>query len=113
MTHERRSEANNLVIFGIKDRDFLGLTNTFLSECSISFGEIDQSNKMEQKHLNLSRSATAGGHQPSLYLILELRIIFAIFFHHTLDSDSIRVLELRQDDKQAKDFIKKIKKILS
>lgn len=60
MTDAQRSGNTNLVIFCVKDRDFLGITNTFLSECSISFGEIEESDRMAQKHLKLSRPTTSG-----------------------------------------------------
>lgn len=120
MTSEQRSGNSNLVIFSIKDRDFFGITNTFLSECSISFGEIDQNNRREQKHLKLSRPTMAGQWAlnplsfPITYWQLDcFSIFFLIFRYHSVDCDFIRALELRQDDKRAKDFIKKIKKIVS
>ncbi|XP_053660620.1 protein unc-13 homolog 4B [Anopheles marshallii] len=87
-TPEQRSIPNALIMFSIKDKDLFGMSNQYLAECYLSFNEIadisGDSGKIEQKHLILTRP-------------------------HKMDIDCLRALEYRQGDKQAKDFIKKLK----
>lgn len=49
-----------LIILTVKDRDYFGISNQFVSECFISFEEIENGDPMEQRHLNLSRPNTTG-----------------------------------------------------
>uniref|UniRef100_A0A1I8PQW5 Protein unc-13 homolog 4B n=1 Tax=Stomoxys calcitrans TaxID=35570 RepID=A0A1I8PQW5_STOCA len=74
---------NSLIQFSIKDKDLFGMTNQYIAECYISFADI-MANENEQIHMELSRPEYT-------------------------DSDTIRALEYRQGDKQAKDFLKKLK----
>uniref|UniRef100_A0A4Y0BLA7 Munc13-4 n=1 Tax=Anopheles funestus TaxID=62324 RepID=A0A4Y0BLA7_ANOFN len=87
-TPEQRSIPNALIMFSIKDKDLFGMSNQYLAECYLSFNEIadisGDAGKIEQKHLILTRP-------------------------QKMDIDCLRALEYRQGDKQAKDFIKKLK----
>lgn len=103
MSHEQRSLENNLVILRIKDLDYLGMAKTFLSECFITFGEIEQSDRLQQKHLALSRPTKTS----QLHFIFFIVIVVLSFFTIVVDCDVIRVLEQREDDKEARKFFKK------
>uniref|UniRef100_A0A182PAH8 Uncharacterized protein n=1 Tax=Anopheles epiroticus TaxID=199890 RepID=A0A182PAH8_9DIPT len=87
-TPEQRAIPNALIMFSIKDKDLFGMSNQYLAECYLSFNDIADisanSGKIEQKHLILTRP-------------------------QKMDIDCLRALEYRQGDKQAKDFIKKLK----
>uniref|UniRef100_A0A182VXG9 Uncharacterized protein n=1 Tax=Anopheles minimus TaxID=112268 RepID=A0A182VXG9_9DIPT len=87
-TPEQRSIPNALIMFSIKDKDLFGMSNQYLAECYLSFNEIadisGDAGKIEQKHLILTRP-------------------------QKMDIDCLRALEFRQGDKQAKEFMKKLK----
>uniref|UniRef100_A0A182QWZ4 Munc13-4 n=1 Tax=Anopheles farauti TaxID=69004 RepID=A0A182QWZ4_9DIPT len=87
-TPEQRTISNALIMFSIKDKDLFGMSNQYLAECYLSFNDIadisGDTGKIEQKHLVLTRP-------------------------QRMDIDCLRALEYRQGDKQAKDFIKKLK----
>uniref|UniRef100_A0A182J7R8 Munc13-4 n=1 Tax=Anopheles atroparvus TaxID=41427 RepID=A0A182J7R8_ANOAO len=87
-TPEQRAIPNALIMFSIKDKDLFGMSNQYLAECYLSFNDIadvsEDSGKIEQKHLVLTRP-------------------------QRMDIDCLRALEFRQGDKQAKDFMKKLK----
>lgn len=57
---EQRSREDALIVFCVKDQNLFGMSNQFISECIISFKDIEESNKSEQKHLKLSRPKTSG-----------------------------------------------------
>uniref|UniRef100_A0A182U746 Munc13-4 n=1 Tax=Anopheles melas TaxID=34690 RepID=A0A182U746_9DIPT len=87
-TPEQRAIPNALIMFSIKDKDLFGMSNQYLAECYLSFNDIadisGDAGKIEQKHLVLTRP-------------------------QKMDIDCLRALEYRQGDKQAKEFIKKLK----
>ncbi|KFB34815.1 AGAP003164-PA-like protein [Anopheles sinensis] len=87
-TPEQRAIPNALIMFSIKDKDLFGMSNQYLAECYLGFNDIadvsEDTGKIEQKHLVLTRP-------------------------YRTDIDCLRALEFRQGDKQAKDFIKKLK----
>ncbi|XP_035895568.1 protein unc-13 homolog 4B isoform X2 [Anopheles stephensi] len=87
-TPEQRSIENAVIMFSIKDKDLFGMSNQYLAECYLGFNEIadisGDAGKIEQKHLILTRP-------------------------QKMDIDCLRALEYRQGDKQAKEFIKKLK----
>ncbi|XP_058467926.1 protein unc-13 homolog 4B isoform X4 [Malaya genurostris] len=85
---EQRLVKDAVILFSVKDKDLFGMSNQYLAECYMSFNDIadvsSESGKIEQKHLRLTRPCR-------------------------LDTDCVRALEYRQGDKQAKDFLKKLK----
>ncbi|XP_023298008.2 protein unc-13 homolog 4B isoform X1 [Lucilia cuprina] len=83
LTEDQRKQQNSLILFSIKDKDLFGMTNQYIAECYITFADL-MANENEQIHMELSRPEYT-------------------------DSDTIRALEYRQGDKQAKDFLKKLK----
>lgn len=88
LTPEQRQMKDGLLMFIVKDQDFLGMSE-FLGEAFVSFSDIPKTEmttgleQMEQVHLKLSRPTN-------------------------LDSEAYRALENRQD-KLARDFIKRQK----
>lgn len=60
ISREQKSIENALVMFSVKDQDFLGISNKYISECFISFEDIARSDRMEQIHLKLSRPSVTG-----------------------------------------------------
>ncbi|KAM7362908.1 C2 and C2B_Munc13-like domain-containing protein staccato isoform 2-T2 [Cochliomyia hominivorax] len=82
LTEEQMKQQNSLILFSIKDKDLFGM-NQYIAECYITFADL-MANENEQIHMELSRPEYT-------------------------DSDTIRALEYRQGDKQAKDFLKKLK----
>lgn len=60
ISNEQRMMKDALIILTVKDRDYFGISNQFVSECFISFEEIENGDPMEQRHLNLSRPNTTG-----------------------------------------------------
>ncbi|XP_055524465.1 protein unc-13 homolog 4B isoform X3 [Wyeomyia smithii] len=87
-TQDQRAIENAVILFSVKDKDLFGMSNQYLAECFLCFSDIadisKESGKIEQKHLKLTRP-------------------------NRLDTDCIRALEYRQGDKQAKDFLKKLR----
>lgn len=75
-----------LIMFSVKDKDLFGMSNQYIAECMLSFSDVEESEdgNVQQLHLKLTKPTN-------------------------LISDSIRALEHRQGDKQAKDFLKKLK----
>lgn len=75
-----------LIMFSVKDKDLFGMSNQYIAECLLSFGEVEESEdgNVQQLHLKLTKPTN-------------------------LNTDSIRALEYRQGDKQAKEFLKKLK----
>lgn len=60
ISREQRSIENAMIMFSVKDQDFLGISNKYIAECFITFDEIARSDPMEQIHLKLSRPTVAG-----------------------------------------------------
>lgn len=83
---EQRYKKDALILFSVKDRDLFGMSNQYVAECFLSFKEIEDymQEGNSQIHLKLTRPKN-------------------------LDSEALRVLELRQGDKQAKEFLKKLR----
>ncbi|XP_020817787.1 protein unc-13 homolog 4B isoform X5 [Drosophila serrata] len=83
LSEHQRNAKNSLIVFSIKDKDLFGMSSQYIAECYISFGDLDAL-QGEQIMMNLSRPEYT-------------------------DSDSLRALEYRLGDKQAKEFLKKLK----
>ncbi|XP_037732487.1 protein unc-13 homolog 4B isoform X1 [Drosophila subpulchrella] len=84
LSEQQRKEKNSLIVFSIKDKDLFGMSSQYIAESYISFEDIEVTPLGEQIMMNLSRPEYT-------------------------DSDSLRALEYRLGDKQAKDFLKKLK----
>ncbi|XP_021939432.1 protein unc-13 homolog 4B isoform X2 [Zootermopsis nevadensis] len=88
LTPEQRHLKNGLIMFTVKDQDFLGM-NEFLGEAFVSFSDVPKTDmttgleELEQVHLKLSRPTKQ-------------------------DSEAYRALENRHD-KLSRDFLKKEK----
>ncbi|EDW84880.2 uncharacterized protein Dwil_GK12905, isoform B [Drosophila willistoni] len=83
LTPDQKSAQDSLILFSIKDKDLFGMSSQYLAECYITFADL-MAFEGEQILLNLSRPEYT-------------------------DSVTLRALEYRQGDKQAKDFLKKLK----
>ncbi|KAL9892595.1 protein unc-13 homolog 4B isoform X1 [Glossina fuscipes] len=83
LTQDQQEKQNSLILFSIKDKDYFGMTNQYIAECYITFADL-LANENDQIHMELSRPEYTA-------------------------SETIRALEYRQGDKQAKDFLKKLK----
>ncbi|KAH8384033.1 hypothetical protein KR009_011796 [Drosophila setifemur] len=83
LSEQQRSVGNSLILFSIKDKDLFGMSSQYIAECYISFADLEEA-EGGQIMMNLSRPEYT-------------------------DSDSLRALEYRQGDKQAKEFVKKLK----
>ncbi|KAL5288048.1 hypothetical protein ACFFRR_008722 [Megaselia abdita] len=83
MNEEQRSLRTALLVFSVKDRDMFGMSNQYIAEAYLTIEDIENSN-YEQIHMTLSRPEYK-------------------------ETQSLRVLEHRLGDKQAKEFIKKLK----
>ncbi|KAI8044363.1 protein unc-13 homolog 4B isoform X1 [Drosophila gunungcola] len=83
LTEQQRNDKNSLILFSVKDKDLFGMSSQYIAECYISFEDLEAT-PGEQIMMNLSRPEYT-------------------------DSDSLRALEYRLGDKQAKDFLKKLK----
>lgn len=76
LTPEQRAEKNALVMFIIKDQDFMGLRNEFISETFVHFKDIpsaqaeDQFTCLPQIKLNMTVPKSLGR-----YLIFSLLIV--------------------------------------
>ncbi|XP_055678420.1 protein unc-13 homolog 4B isoform X4 [Lutzomyia longipalpis] len=88
LSPEQKAMKNAIIMFSVKDKDLFGMSNQYIAESYLSFGEIEEAGNVggvpEQLHLPLSRP-------------------------FNLDTDCIRALEYRIGDKQAKEFLKKLK----
>ncbi|XP_034664063.1 protein unc-13 homolog 4B isoform X4 [Drosophila subobscura] len=83
LNEQQMAAGDSLILFSVKDKDLFGMSSQYIGECYISFTDLRES-EGEQIIMNLSRPEYT-------------------------DSDTLRALEFRQGDKQAKDFIKKLK----
>ncbi|XP_050543331.1 protein unc-13 homolog 4B isoform X2 [Daktulosphaira vitifoliae] len=90
LTPEQRNEENGLIIFVLKDQDFMGMTNEFISEAYVHFKDIP-STPLEND----------SGNAPQIRLKLSVP--------KSLDSKICKVLETRTNDKVAKEFLKRQK----
>jgi hypothetical protein len=65
LTSEQQELKNGLIMFTIKDQDFLGM-NEFLGEAFVSFSDVPKTDmtvgleQLEQVHLKLSRPTKQG-----------------------------------------------------
>ncbi|KAM8703190.1 hypothetical protein ACLKA7_007899 [Drosophila subpalustris] len=83
LNEEQRNNENSLILFSVKDKDLFGMTSQHIAECYITFADLIACDD-EQILMNLSRPEYT-------------------------DSVALRALENRQGDKQAKDFLKKLR----
>ncbi|CAH1967098.1 unnamed protein product [Acanthoscelides obtectus] len=90
LTPEQRELEDALILFSVKDKDLLGYNNQYIGEAYLPFKDIEDTSQsigvMPQIHLQLARPT-----DKSMCL------------------DSIKALEYRQGDKQAKEFLRKLK----
>ncbi|XP_063362418.1 protein unc-13 homolog 4B isoform X3 [Cydia amplana] len=86
LSHEQRRVRDGLLHFVIKDKDMFSVTNAFVGEAYLSFGDVPDTaapiSSLQQQHLPLTRPSA-------------------------IDGDAIKALESRQGDKQAREFLKK------
>lgn len=88
---EQRTKSDALILFCVKDKDLFGYSNQFIAECFLTFKDIDEFSKSgadTQIHLPLTKPTS-------------------------LEYKAIKCMELRQGDKLAKEFIKKLKQKIS
>ncbi|KRF80897.1 uncharacterized protein Dvir_GJ14122, isoform E [Drosophila virilis] len=83
LNSDQRLMEDSLILFSVKDKDLFGMTSQYIAECYITFADLTASN----------------GEQ----------IIMSLCRPDITDSMALRALEHRQGDKQAKDFLKKLK----
>ncbi|XP_026840156.1 protein unc-13 homolog 4B isoform X1 [Drosophila persimilis] len=83
LNEQQRTAEDSLILFSVKDKDLFGMSSQYIGECYASFTDLMES-EGKQIIMNLSRPEYT-------------------------DSETLRALEFRQGDKQAKDFIKKLK----
>lgn len=60
LTPEQQSCSNAVVIFTVKDEDFMGFRNEYAADCFITFQEIMKPNSEQQISLKLSRPISLG-----------------------------------------------------
>ncbi|XP_050433740.1 protein unc-13 homolog 4B [Adelges cooleyi] len=90
LTREQRTAEDGLILFVLKDQDFMGMTAEFISETFVHFKDIP-STPLENDT----------GNAPQMRLKLTVP--------KSLDSEIVKVLETRTTDKMAKDFLKRLK----
>ncbi|KAG4080156.1 hypothetical protein HA402_008227 [Bradysia odoriphaga] len=83
LSPDQKAMHNAVVMFSVKDKDLFGYANQYIAECYLIFQNIPDDSS-DQIHLKLTRPTCSS-------------------------SECIHALEYRQGDKQAKDFIKKLK----
>ncbi|XP_067616080.1 protein unc-13 homolog 4B isoform X4 [Eurosta solidaginis] len=83
LSEEQPFKQNSLILFSIKDKNLFGITSQHIAECCITFADL-MATENEQIHMELL--------QPQY-----------------LESETIHALECRQGDKQAREFLKKLK----
>ncbi|ALC45396.1 CG34349, partial [Drosophila busckii] len=83
LTPEQRELPDCLILFSIKDKDLFGMSSQYIAECYMTF-EFLKNTAGEQILMNLCRPEYT-------------------------DCVALRALEYRQGDKQAKEFLKKLK----
>lgn len=86
LSPEQRRVRDGLLHFVIKDKDMFSVTNAFVGEAYLGFGDVPDTaapiSSLQQQHLPLTRPSA-------------------------IDGDAIKALESRQGDKQAREFLKK------
>lgn len=105
LTEEQLKVRNPLLLFSVKDKDLFGMANQYIAEALLSLETIKDGSASEQIHLTLTRPSNMGEWECSGD-VKRREVINLIL---PLDNESLRALELRQFDKQAKEFIKKLK----
>lgn len=104
LTEEQLKVRNPLLLFSVKDKDLFGMANQYIAEALLSLETIKDGSASEQIHLTLTRPSNMGECGCRWWSGgVSFNGIFLV------DNESLRALELRQFDKQAKDFIKKLK----
>lgn len=133
ITTDQRSIEKGMVIFSVKDRDLLGFSNQYIAECFLPFTEIENRQPTEQIHLKLSRPKNSGElsiciffylfyqsinniysscyYQSNQLFIIKYRVLMCSFFFPS-DCPYVNALKLREGDKLAKEFMKKLKQKL-
>lgn len=111
MTPEQRSIENAIVVFEVKDKDFL--RTRFMAEAFLQFSDIPDTghdvgiDSLDQVHLKLSRPVDKSNNilliKTIKYLLDFIKIMYCLF----TATDVIRALEHRKGDNQAMDFIAK------
>ncbi|KAL1506494.1 hypothetical protein ABEB36_005849 [Hypothenemus hampei] len=91
LTSEQRQQKNGLILFSVKDKDMMGYNNQYIGEAYVKFSDIPSTNGSLS---NLPQIKKLLGRPTSL------------------DMSTIKALEHRQGDKQAKEFLKKFKQRL-
>ncbi|XP_073955464.1 C2 and C2B_Munc13-like domain-containing protein staccato isoform X4 [Choristoneura fumiferana] len=88
LTSEQRRTPDGLIQFIIKDKDMFSMNNAFVGEAYLSFSDVPETpapiSSLPQQHLFLMRPSS-------------------------IDGDAIKALESRQGDKQAREFLKKLR----
>ncbi|XP_013138125.1 PREDICTED: BAI1-associated protein 3 isoform X2 [Papilio polytes] len=86
LSAEQRRTADGLLHLVIKDKDMFSMSNAFVGEAYLHFGEVPDTpapiSSLPQQHLPLTKP-------------------------DNIDGDAIKALESRQGDKQAREFLKK------
>lgn len=85
-----------------------GMSNAYIAECYLAFKDIctsDEDGSREQIHMKLSRP-----HLNGMCVCLYMSTVDRIYINfQSTDTDCIRALANRKGDKQAKDFLKKLR----
>lgn len=110
LTEDQLRTKNPIVLFSVKDKDLFGMANQYIAETLLSLDAIQSGSAVDQVHLTLTRPNNMG--ECGLWRRTEHHICRYTKWQYCnsfADSESLRALELRQFDKQAKEFIKKLK----
>lgn len=98
---------NAVVMFSVKDKDLFGYSNQYIAECYVTFQTIPD-DCSDQIHLKLSRpTCTCKKH--NFEHLTHPDFLIKKFQCFVSASECIHALEYRQGDKQAKDFLKKLR----
>lgn len=110
ISNDQRSIEKAMVIFSVKDRDLLGFSNQYIAECFLPFNEIVKIQPTEQIRLTLSRPKSTG----EIFKInLSQIMTITNYINSSTDCPYVNALKLREGDKLAKDFMKKLKQKMS
>lgn len=104
LTAEQKSDARALIKFSVKDFKYFGLKNGYIGECFLMIKDIIGSNAEEQFHLKLNRPNYCGRHFKFNYNVNKFQKFNEIF----AETDSMRIMELRSEDKEIQKFLKQI-----
>lgn len=79
-SQEQRNLKDGLVLFSLKDKDFLGMSNQYIAEAYVHFSEIPESQSkltsIPQMHLLLSRPTLTGHKNHNLIVVIYISCIF-------------------------------------